>query len=47
MLQSLPGLGGSLHVSFEEGTWAAWLCDLLKPHVTELAGMLCCRKQQD
>ena len=25
-----------LHVTFEEGTWAAWLYDLLKPHVTEL-----------
>jgi transposase len=23
-------------VTFEEGTWAAWLHDLLKPHVTEL-----------
>jgi hypothetical protein len=27
---------GSLFVTFEEGTWAAWLYDLLKPHVTEL-----------
>ena len=25
-----------LHVTFEEGTWAAWLYDLLKPHVTKL-----------
>jgi hypothetical protein len=25
-----------LHVTLEEGTWAAWLYDLLKPHVTEL-----------
>ena len=25
-----------MHVTFEEGTWAAWLYDLLKPHVTEL-----------
>jgi transposase len=25
-----------LHVTFEEGTWAAWLYDLLKPHVQEL-----------
>ena len=23
-------------MTFEEGTWAAWLYDLLKPHVTEL-----------
>jgi Transposase len=25
-----------LQVTFEEGTWAAWLYDLLKPHVTNL-----------
>jgi hypothetical protein len=25
-----------VHVTFEEGTWAAWLYDLLKPHVTEV-----------
>jgi hypothetical protein len=25
-----------LHVTFEEGTWAAWLYNLLKPHVTEV-----------
>ena len=25
-----------MHVTFEEGTWAAWLYDLLKPHVTEV-----------
>jgi len=24
---------------FEEGTWAAWLYDLLKPHVTESRGV--------
>ncbi len=29
------GLRGSLHVTFEEGTCAAWLHDLLKPHVTK------------
>ncbi len=27
---------GSLHVTFEEGTWAAWLHDLLQPHVTRV-----------
>jgi hypothetical protein len=32
ILQFLRGLRGSLQVSFEEGTWAAWLHDLLKPH---------------
>jgi transposase len=36
ILEFLKGLRGSLHVTFEEGTWAAWLYDLLKPHVTEL-----------
>ena len=36
ILEFVHGLRGSLHVSFEEGTWAAWLYDLLKPHVTEV-----------
>ena len=36
LLEFLAGLGGSLFVTFEEGTWAAWLYDLLKPHVTEV-----------
>jgi len=36
ILQSIQGIRGDLHVTFEEGTWAAWLYDLLKPHVTEL-----------
>ena len=36
ILQFFQGLSGSLHVTFEEGTWAAWLYDLLKPHVTNL-----------
>ena len=36
ILQFFQGLNGSLQVTFEEGTWAAWLYDLLKPHVTEL-----------
>ena len=36
ILDFLKGLHGSLHVTFEEGTWAAWLYDLMKPHVTEL-----------
>ena len=34
ILQFLHSLRGSLHVTFEEGTWAAWLHDLLKPHLT-------------
>jgi transposase len=36
ILQFIHGLRGDLHLTFEEGTWAAWLYDLLKPHVTEL-----------
>ena len=36
LLQLFHGLRGSLPVTFEEGTCAAWLHDLLKPHVTEV-----------
>src|SRR5476649_282587 len=36
ILDFIHGLRGELHVTFEEGTWAAWLYDLLKPHVQEL-----------
>jgi transposase len=36
ILQFIEGVRGNLHMTFEEGTWAAWLYDLLKPHVTEL-----------
>ena len=36
ILQFIHGLSGDLQVTFEEGTWAAWLYDLLKPHVTKL-----------
>src|SRR6267154_1901593 len=36
ILQFIHGLRGDLHLTFEEGTWASWLYDLLKPHVTEL-----------
>ena len=36
LLEFLAGLRGSRFVTFEEGTWAAWLYDLLKPHVTEV-----------
>ena len=39
VLQFFDGLRGDLHVTFEEGTWAAWLHDLLKPHVSKV--MLC------
>src|SRR6201981_1874280 len=36
ILQFVDGLRGDVHVTFEEGTWAAWLYDLLRPHVTRL-----------
>src|SRR3981081_4271678 len=36
ILEFIHGLCGELQVTFEEGTWAAWLYDLLKPHVTKL-----------
>jgi hypothetical protein len=31
LLQFVQGLRGNLQVTFEEGTWAAWLYDVLKP----------------
>jgi len=36
ILQFIDGLRGDLQVTFEEGTSAAWLYDLMKPHVTKL-----------
>jgi len=36
ILQFIDGLRGDVRVTFEEGTWAAWLYDLLKPRVTEV-----------
>jgi transposase len=36
VLQFIQGLRGNLHVTLEEGTCAAWLHDLLKPHVTKV-----------
>ena len=36
ILEFLAGLRGTLSVTFEEGTWAAWLYDVLKPHVHQL-----------
>jgi transposase len=36
ILELIEGLRGDLLVTFEEGTWASWLYDLLKPHVTRL-----------
>jgi transposase len=36
ILQFLDGLRGELQVTLEEGTSAAWLYDLLKPHVARI-----------
>src|SRR6266566_9343155 len=36
ILEILRGLKGSLWVTFEEGTSAGWLYDLLKPHVAQV-----------
>jgi transposase len=36
ILQFIHGLRGSLQVTFEEGTCAAWLHDLLEPHVSKV-----------
>ncbi len=36
ILQFFQGLRGNLYVTFEEGTSAAWLYDLLKPHTTKV-----------
>src|ERR1035441_1807347 len=35
-LQFIHGLRGELHVTWEEGTWAAWLYDLLQPQVQQV-----------
>jgi hypothetical protein len=37
ILEFIRVLQGDLSVAFEEGTSAAWLHDLLKPHVAHLA----------
>jgi hypothetical protein len=36
ILQFIDGLRGDLQVTFEEGTSAAWLYDLLRPNVAKL-----------
>ncbi|HVR24162.1 MAG TPA: transposase [Candidatus Polarisedimenticolia bacterium] len=44
ILEFLGGLRGALSVTFEEGAWAAWLYDLLKPHV---AHVLACNPRKN
>jgi hypothetical protein len=36
VLEFIRGLRGSLCITFEEGTSAAWLCDLVKPHFAQV-----------
>ena len=36
LLEFVQGLHGTLSLAFEEGTLAAWLHDLLKPHVNRV-----------
>src|SRR5436853_785544 len=36
ILEFIEGLHGTLSLTFEEGTSAAWLHDLLKPHISRL-----------
>jgi hypothetical protein len=36
ILDFIHGLRGELQVTFEEGTWATWLYDLLRPHFSKL-----------
>ena len=36
LLDFMDGQRGDLQVTFAEGTWAAWLYDLLKPRVTKI-----------
>src|SRR5712664_2046707 len=36
ILEFVHGLRGELHVTWEEGTWAAWLYDLLQPQMQHI-----------
>ena len=36
LIEVLHGIPGSLHLCMEEGTLAAWLHEVLEPHVMEL-----------
>src|SRR3954470_16495328 len=41
IVEFIRGLHGTLSLTFEEGTSAAWLHDLLKPHVSRLSKRTC------
>jgi hypothetical protein len=36
IIEFVQGRRGDLRVTWEEGTWAAWLYDLMKPLVTQI-----------
>jgi hypothetical protein len=36
LLSLVKGLSGNIHLTFEEGTQAGWLYEILSPHVAEL-----------
>ena len=38
IVQFLQGLRGELHLTFEEGTWAAWLYDLASEALRDQGG---------
>ena len=44
ILEFFAGLRGTLSVTFEEGTWAAWLYDVLHPH---LANLIVCNPRKN
>src|ERR1035437_5670264 len=44
ILQFIHGLRGEQHVTWEEGTWASWLYDLLQPLVEQ---MLVCNPRRN
>ena len=44
LLDFVRGLSGTLHLTFEEGTYSAWLYDLLSPHVEKL---IVCNPRKD
>src|SRR5437660_7933386 len=43
ILQFIHGLRGELHVTWEEGTWAAWLYGLLPPQAAQV--LVCDRRR--
>jgi hypothetical protein len=44
ILEFFARLRRTLSATFEEGPWAAWLYDLLKPHVGQAGGLQSAKK---